>query len=77
MNDKLIFVSLVIGSDVGNYSWCELFKNVTPEEIHDLIKDQIERYDEEIFDITLQTKHYGFEEDEFLDNYYEIIYKAV
>jgi hypothetical protein len=78
MTDKLVFACVVLGFyEDSNYSWSELFMNASPEEIHASVKSQIDNFlknpNYEVRDITIHTKHYGFEEEEFLDNYYDII----
>jgi hypothetical protein len=78
MNDKLVFTCVVLGFyDNGNYSWSSLFTNASPEEIHNSVKAKIDSFRNnpkyEIADITIHTEHYGFKEEEFHNEYYNVI----
>ncbi|UYE98501.1 hypothetical protein XbC2_72 [Xanthomonas phage XbC2] len=78
MSDKIVFACVVLGFfDENNYSWSDMFINASPEEIHNSLKTKIDVFrnnpNYEICDITIHTKHHGFDEDEFIDDYYDII----
>lgn len=77
MTDKVVFICVVLNSGDGeNFSWSKMYVNIKPQTIHDEIYDLVYKFPE-MLERDLHMKHYGFDGDEFLETYYDIISEAI
>lgn len=73
MTDKIVFVCLILSDDEGEqFSWSKMFENVYVDDIYEEIRRKVLKYPD-LINRTVHVQNYGFDEDEFEDNNYQLL----